>query len=578
MSYSAQLHLAVCPCLVLFVQINRVSSWPTVTVRIFHIMASSSGTLKRKHTFLTIETKIEILNRLEKGESGSSLAKEYGVGKATISDIKKMKNTILNFASKLDSDDGSKLRKTTRTAKDSSLEDAVFLWFSQRRSLGEPVSGPLLCEKALYFNEKLGGPADFKASTGWLKNFKSRHGIRELNVQGEVLSSDIPAAETFKTTFLNFVNSSGYAREDVYNCDETGINWKALPRKSLASRRETAAPGFKVSKERITGMVCANAIGDHALPLLIIGKSKKPRCFKNITQLPVTYKAQKSSWMNSEIFTDWYKNVFIPNVKKFRKERKLSGKVLLVMDNAPTHPSVEVLNPIDKGFEVMFLPPNVTPLLQPMDQGVIEKLKRMYRKQVLRRLLLAEDNEESVIQFAKKLNLKDSCYMLADSWDLLTKENLTKAWNKLWPENKDTEEDADENEPETLENVSEVAVLCQSVPGFQECDAADVEEWLDIDRNDMGYEILDDNDIATSVQESENNEGSDSEEEPADDHSVPSHSEAFTALETVMSWYETQPECSQVQLLLLKRMKDLAGNKRVSKLTQPKISDFFNVK
>lgn len=537
------------------------------------IMASS-GTLKRKHKFLTIETKLEILNRLERGESGSSLSKHYGVGKATISDIKKKKGSILTFASKLDSDDGSKVRKTTRTANDSSLEDAMFLWFSQRRSLGEPVSGPLICEKALYFNEKLGGPSDFKASTGWLKNFKSRHGIRELNVQGESLSSDSSAAEDFKTKFLNFVSTNGFTREDVYNCDETGINWKALPRKSLASRRETAAPGFKVSKERVTGMVCANASGDHALPVLIIGKSKKPRCFKNVTQLPVTYRAQKSSWMDSEIFTDWYKNIFIPNVKNFRKEKKIHGKVLLVMDNAPTHPSVEVLNPIDEGFEVMFLPPNVTPLIQPMDQGVIVKLKRMYRKQVLRRHLLAEDNEESVVQFSKKLNLKDSCYMLADSWDLLTKENLMKAWNKLWPESKQSDDDTDENQSETLESVREVVMLCQSVPGFQECDETDAVEWLDLDKNDMGYEILDDNDIVTSMQEPENQESSDSEEDAADD-AVPSHSEAFTSLETVMSWYEVQPECSQAQLLLLKRMKDLAGRKRVSKLTQPKISKFF---
>lgn len=66
----------------------------------------------------------------------------------------------------------------------------------------------------------------------------------------------------------------------------------------------------------------------------------------------------------------------------------------------PTNPSIEVLNPIGKEFEVMFLPPNIRPLLQPMDQGLIEKLKKMYRKQVMRRLLLAENNEGSVIQFA----------------------------------------------------------------------------------------------------------------------------------------------------------------------------------
>lgn len=540
-------------------------------------MASSSK-LKRKHVSLTIQTKVDILNRLEKGESGSSLANAFGVGKATITDIKKKKNEILNFASKVDSDDGSRLRKTIRTANDKSLEDAVYLWFTQRRSLGEPVSGPLICEKALYFNKKLGGSADFKASTGWLKNFKTRHGIRELNVQGESLSSDSSAAESFKKTFSDFVKNSGFSRTDVYNCDETGINWKALPRKSLASRKEKAAPGFKVSKDRITAMVCANASGEHALGLLVIGKSKKPRCFKNVNQLPLTYRAQKSAWMNGEIFTDWYKNVFIPNVKSYRKEKQLEGKVLLIMDNAPTHPSVEVLNPIDPNFEVKFLPPNVTALIQPMDQGVIEKLKRMYRKQMLRRLLLAEDDAESVVEFSKKLNLKDSCYMLADSWDLLTRENLKKAWNKLWPEDSGTQEH-NENETATADNVKDVTELCQSIPGFQDCDETDAVEWLNIDANDQGYEIFNDDDIVSSVVVPDDQEDNDSEDDVADDDtslaSAPSHAEAFTALETVMSWYESQSESNHAQLLLLKRMKDLAGRKRVSKLTQPKISDFF---
>lgn len=53
--------------------------------------------------------------------------------------------------------------------KDVNLEEAMFLWFIQRRSKGQPISGPLLCEKALEINEKL-WPPDFKASTGSLKN------------------------------------------------------------------------------------------------------------------------------------------------------------------------------------------------------------------------------------------------------------------------------------------------------------------------------------------------------------------------------------------------------------------------
>ncbi|GFY00602.1 jerky-like protein [Trichonephila clavipes] len=106
---------------------------------------------------------------------------------------------------------------------------------------------------------------------------------------------------TFKETFLQSVVEEGYSRDDVYNIDETGVNRKALPRKPLASKRECTAPGFRVSGERVTAMVSANA-----LPLLVIGKSKKPCSFKNVSCLPTLYKAQTSVWMNSALFSEWY--------------------------------------------------------------------------------------------------------------------------------------------------------------------------------------------------------------------------------------------------------------------------------
>lgn len=53
------------------------------------------------------------------------------------------------------------------------------------------------------------------------------------------------------------------------------------------------------------------------------------------------------------------------------------------MNNVPTNLSLEVLKPINKGFEVMFPSSNATPLLQAIDQSVIENLNRMYRTHVL---------------------------------------------------------------------------------------------------------------------------------------------------------------------------------------------------
>ena len=100
-----------------------------------------------------------------------------------------------------------------------------------------------------------------------------------------------------------------------------------------------------------------------------------------------------------------------------------------------------------------------------MDQGLIEKIKRIYRKQLLRRLLLAEKDEESVVQFITKLNVKDSIYMLADAWETLTKSNLQRAWRKLWPDEESRiEENANENEDCV---VNEVTEICSTIPGFE---------------------------------------------------------------------------------------------------------------
>ena len=63
--------------------------------------------------------------------------------------------------------------------------------------------------------------------------------------------------------------------------------------------------GGKNSKERLTVMVCANMAGSEKMPLLVIGKSKNLRCFKNIKTLPTSYEANKKAWITSELFTAW---------------------------------------------------------------------------------------------------------------------------------------------------------------------------------------------------------------------------------------------------------------------------------
>ncbi|KFD66801.1 hypothetical protein M514_20945, partial [Trichuris suis] len=234
---------------------------------------------------------------------------------------------------------------------------------------------------------------EFKASQGWLGNFKKCHGRRAYDVHGEKLLADQCSSNGFREELKNFLIEGGYEDDFIYNADETGLNWKALSIKSLIARWEECAPGCKRRKERVTMMLCANSSGTHRLLLFLVGKSKNPRSFKNV-KLPVRYSHQKQAWMNFHIFKEWFKGTFIPEAKKYQSSAGKTGEVLLLIDNAPAHPSVEYLDAVDEFVTVKFLPPNVTPLIQPMDQGVIMVGMRYWGFQIM--------NDEEIIEFISK--------------------------------------------------------------------------------------------------------------------------------------------------------------------------------
>lgn len=202
------------------------------------------------------------------------------------------------------------------------LEKVLYEWFKQKRAAGQPVTSVILQEKALLINEKIKSDPKFKASRGWLTNFNKRYNIRSCTMQGEELSADHESAVEFVDDLARIMREGNFKLFQVYNADETGLYWKMMPRISFVTEYENRAEGFKISKQHVTVMACANADGTHKIPLFLIGTSKNPRCFKDIQQLPVEYRNQKNAWMTREIFKIWLTNVLIPSVKAFQKKDK----------------------------------------------------------------------------------------------------------------------------------------------------------------------------------------------------------------------------------------------------------------
>ena len=249
------------------------------------------------------------------------------------------------------------------------------------------------------------------------------------------MDADTPAADAFVSTFSRFVHEEKLCLDQVFNCDETGLNYRLLPEKTLAASFEKSADGRKKSKDRVTLNLCSNASGSIKLKLHLIGKAQKPRCFKliKVDSFPVKYSGQKNAWMDSGIFLDWFQHTFVPEVRKELTKLGVEPKAVLVLDNCSAHPDSELLVSSDGKIRAKFLPANVTSLIQPMDQGVIQAVKLRYRKKLLRKLIIEDERGASLVDFIKSVDMKKVAYLAAEAWEEIPPSTLRKSWQKILP-------------------------------------------------------------------------------------------------------------------------------------------------
>jgi hypothetical protein len=81
-------------------------------------------------------------------------------------------------------------------------------------------------------------------SVGFIAGGWGRYGVRQLNICGEKLSENLQEVLKFKAKFRCLIDNEGLSDKHIYNCDETGLNYKMLPSKTLASKAEGSAPGY----------------------------------------------------------------------------------------------------------------------------------------------------------------------------------------------------------------------------------------------------------------------------------------------------------------------------------------------
>ncbi|KAK2578211.1 hypothetical protein KPH14_000945 [Odynerus spinipes] len=191
--------------------------------------------------------------------------------------------------------------------------------------------------------------------------------------------------------------------------------------------------------------------------------------------LLVIWESNKKSWITMNIFQNWFTEHFCPSVKRYCESKQLEPKGLLLIDNAPSHPTQLSDLATCISVEVVFLPPNTTSLIQPMDQGVISNFKAYYLRRTFRQLIDKTDGEgkQSIRDFWKNYNIIDAVENIQLSWNEVTEKCLKGVWKNVWP---DLSKDADST---TRVDVNEIVELANKA-GLDNINTQDIEELLQV--------------------------------------------------------------------------------------------------
>ena len=157
----------------------------------------------------------------------------------------------------------------------------------------------------------------------------------QLKISGESGDVEGTTVDSWKERLTEIVQ--GYEKDNIWNMDETGLFWYALPDKGFGQKSKQCKGGKKM-KQRMTVAFFVNASGKKERPI-VIWTSENPRCLRwfDKSLIPVTYFSQPKAWMTGDIMETIL-------FKLNRQMISTNRKILLFMDNAGCHPMLAVLN------------------------------------------------------------------------------------------------------------------------------------------------------------------------------------------------------------------------------------------
>lgn len=261
--------------------------------------------------------------------------------------------------------------------------------------------------------------------------------------------------------------------------------------------------------------------------------------------------------MTAALFSEWLKKIDI----QMRLENR---KILLFIDNCTAHYSSDELQHI----KVVYLPPNSTSKLQPLDQGVIQNFKINYRREVVRHILTNLESNGSL-----EINVLIAMRFVKKAWLSVTQTTIANCFRKAGfringlqePQYSEWDSSHEELRPSFQEWSELTSNAGERVPSFE--DYVNVDENIEV----TGEQTVDD--IVSTLQMCDTNEN-DSDEDHGDTLEIKlvKKREALEALHTLTKFFEqreTEPKIFENIIALERNVENVVTDK------QTKIFDFF---
>ncbi|CAF0755301.1 unnamed protein product [Brachionus calyciflorus] len=500
------------------------------------VTEESPITPKRKRIVLDLRQKEDIIKRIEAGESHDKIAAEYNVGVSTVYQIVNRCSNLFNR----EENSNSLMRKVFKASDFPLIEHALKKWFFQELARKNFFSMALLAKKSLHFYslflKKDIEMKPFKGSLGFIQKFCARYNIKSKKEKGksEYLTLATTGTEEYLEKFNSIIHK--YSTDQIYTVDEFNLNYICIPE-------------VERNNERVSLMLCTNSTAEHKLPIVLTHN------FTNLEfnlNFPVFLTHSKNSYLNQELFENWFHNEFVPKVTDFLTKKNLEPKALLLIDHSPIH-TIE-LKSSDGKIECLFIPCNSN-LVHPLRQGVFSSLKRKYKVRFLD--LLVKTGQSEIEEALKKLNFEKIVDLIGELWDQMQVDFIQSTWHKL---------NLNLNVECPIEELNLFPVSLDLMEFGMEFSDEYLTNWLLDDKYEPGFYVLNDEEIVETAIEKFKEKKSEENEEINDEGEVGEVSENMDVeLEHVITNEEAIGMCDELVKFCTKYKIDIISSLSIIK-------------